>query len=100
MTDAEERVLCLIRSGTAEDLVSLISAAHDLGIRVLLDVVHSHSCSNVGESLNAFNGTDGMYFKTGPGGTHSEWGTRVFDYGHPEVIRFLLWVARPLYSAH
>jgi 1,4-alpha-glucan branching enzyme len=63
------------RFGSIEDLISLIDACHNQGIRVLLDVVHSHSCSNLVESLSQFNGTDGMYFRTGKAGSHSIWGT-------------------------
>lgn len=39
------------RSGTPEDLKSLIDAAHGLGIVVLLDVVHSHISSNTLDGL-------------------------------------------------
>ncbi|KAL7414871.1 glycoside hydrolase superfamily [Mrakia frigida] len=78
------------RFGSIESLVSLIEEAHQSGIRVILDVVHSHSCSNLEESLNEFNGTEGMYFREGKEGRHSVWGTRIFDYKKTEVIRFLL----------
>lgn len=33
--------------GTPEELKSLIDKAHELGLTVLLDVVHSHACKNV-----------------------------------------------------
>jgi 1,4-alpha-glucan branching enzyme len=33
--------------GTPEELKSLIDKAHEMGITVLLDVVHSHACKNV-----------------------------------------------------
>jgi hypothetical protein len=39
------------RSGTPDDLKSLIDAAHGLGIVVLLDVVHSHISSNADDGL-------------------------------------------------
>lgn len=39
------------RSGTPEDLKSLIDAAHGMGIVVLLDVVHSHISSNADDGL-------------------------------------------------
>ena len=38
--------------GEPEGLKYLINKAHALGLRVLLDVVHSHACPNVGEGLN------------------------------------------------
>ena len=46
------------RFGTPEDLKRLIDAAHGLGLRVLLDIVHSHAVKNVLEGLNRFDGTD------------------------------------------
>ena len=42
------------RFGTPEDLKALIDAAHGLGLRVLLDMVHSHAVKNVLEGLNKF----------------------------------------------
>jgi len=78
------------RFGQPEDLKYLINKAHQMGIAVLLDVVHSHACLNEGESLNYQDGTDDQYFLPGPRGWHSAWGTRVFDYGKPEVLHFLL----------
>jgi len=49
------------RYGTPQDLMELIDTAHGMGIYVLLDVVHSHACSNVLDGLNEFDGT-GIYF--------------------------------------
>jgi len=45
------------RYGTPEDLMELIDTAHGMGIYVLLDLVHSHACSNVLDGLNEFDGT-------------------------------------------
>jgi len=78
------------RYGTPEDLKYLINRAHGLGLSVLLDVVHSHACTNSGEGLNGQDGTEGQYFLTGSRGWHPAWQTRVFDYGRPEVLHFLL----------
>ncbi len=78
------------RYGTPEDLKYLINKAHSMGIAVLLDIVHSHACPNVGEGLNRLDGTDGQYFLEGERGWHSAWGTRLFDYGRAEVLHFLL----------
>jgi len=68
----------------------LIDTAHGLGIVVLLDVVHSHSSSNVLDGINYFDGTDHQYFHSGPKGMHSLWNSRLFNYGSHEVLRFLL----------
>ena len=76
--------------GTPTDLKSLINAAHEMGITVLLDVVHSHAAPNTREGINEFDGTDHQYFHSGAKGNHSAWGTKCFDYGKHEVLHFLL----------
>ncbi|MBZ9634921.1 alpha-amylase family glycosyl hydrolase [Clostridium sp. FP1] len=76
--------------GTPEDLKVLINTAHCMGISVLLDLVHSHSIKNIAEGINEFDGTDYQFFNTGTLGNHSAWGTKLFNYGKPEVIHFLL----------
>ncbi len=78
------------RYGKPEDLKKLVNAAHEMGITVLLDVVHSHAAPNSREGLNEFDGTDHQYFHGGDKGNHSAWGTKCFDYGKPEVLHFLL----------
>lgn len=78
------------RFGTPEDLKHLINDAHNLGIAVLLDVVHSHAVKNFAEGLAEFDGSDGLYFHTGDRAQHPGWDSFLFDYGRPEVRRFLL----------
>ncbi len=78
------------RFGTPEELKELINTAHEMGIAVLLDVVHSHACKNTREGISAFDGTEHQFFHAGPRGDHSAWGTKCFDYGKPEVLHFLL----------
>ncbi|KMU84956.1 1,4-alpha-glucan-branching enzyme [Coccidioides immitis H538.4] len=78
------------RYGNPEDLKELIDTAHELGLVVLLDVVHSHASKNVLDGLNMFDGTDHLYFHSGPKGNHDLWDSRLFNYGHHEVLRFLL----------
>ncbi len=78
------------RFGTPEDLKELIDEAHGLGIRVLLDLVHSHAVKNTREGLNGFDGTDHQYFHAPPRGEHVAWDSMVFDYRKFEVQRFLL----------
>jgi 1,4-alpha-glucan branching enzyme len=78
------------RFGTPEDLKYLIDTAHGMGITVLLDVVHSHASKNVLDGLNQFDGTDHCYFHAGPQGYHPVWDSRLFNYSHWEVLRFLL----------
>lgn len=78
------------RYGTPDDLKELIDTAHGQGITVLLDVVHSHASKNTLDGLNMFDGTDHQYFHGGPRGVHDAWDSRLFNYGHHEVLRFLL----------
>ncbi|KAJ4733128.1 hypothetical protein LUZ62_044919 [Rhynchospora pubera] len=82
------------RFGTPEDLKSLIDRAHELGILVLMDIVHSHSSNNTLDGLNGFDGTDTHYFHSGARGYHWMWDSRLFNYGSWEVLRFLLSNAR------
>lgn len=76
--------------GKPEDLKYLINKAHKLGIRVLLDVVHSHAVKNTAEGINMFDGTSWQFFHEGSKGDHPAWGTKCFNYGKDEVIHFLL----------
>ena len=76
--------------GKPEDLKYLVNTAHEMGIRVLLDVVHSHAVKNTAEGINMFDGTEWQFFHAGPKGDHPAWGTKCFDYGKTGVIHFLL----------
>ncbi len=78
------------RFGTPEELKELIDDAHGLGISVILDIVHSHSVSNVKEGLSYFDGTKTLYFHDGDKGLHPVWDSRCFNYGKNETIYFLL----------
>lgn len=78
------------RYGNPEDLKELVDTAHRLGLVVLLDVVHSHASKNVDDGLNRFDGSDHLYFHSGPRGQHELWDSRLFNYGSHEVLRFLL----------
>ena len=78
------------RFGTPEDLKKLIDEAHQMGIAVIMDIVHSHAVKNVVEGLGLFDGTEYQYFHKGEKGMHPAWDSRCFDYGKNEVIHFLL----------
>lgn len=78
------------RFGTPDELRELIDVAHGMGLRVLLDLVHSHAVKNTLEGLNKFDGTDHQYFHGGPRGLHPAWDSMLFDYAKYEVQRFLL----------
>ena len=76
--------------GKPEDLKYLVNTAHAMGIRVLLDVVHSHAVRNTAEGINMFDGTTWQFFHDGNKGEHPAWGTKCFDYGKTGVLHFLL----------
>ena len=76
--------------GTPDDLKYLINKAHKAGLRVLLDVVHSHAVPNTAEGINMFDGTRTQFFLSGEAGNHPAWGTKLFNYAKHEVIHFLL----------
>jgi 1,4-alpha-glucan branching enzyme len=78
------------RFGAPEDLKSLIDAAHGMGLRVIMDLVHSHAVKNERDGLGRFDGTEYQYFHSGAKGWHRAWDSRCFDYGKTGVLHFLL----------
>ncbi|MGM0402409.1 MAG: alpha amylase C-terminal domain-containing protein [Thermodesulfobacteriota bacterium] len=78
------------RFGTPEELKNLVDAAHEAGLAVIMDIVHSHAVSNEVEGLSCLDGTTYQYFHGGERGTHDAWGSRLFDYGKIQVLHFLL----------
>ena len=75
------------RFGTPDELKHLIDTAHGMGLRVIMDLVHSHAVKNEVEGLSRFDGTLTQYFHKE---THQAWDSRLFDYGKPQVSHFLL----------
>lgn len=78
------------RFGTPDDLKLLIDEAHGKGIKVIMDLVHSHAVKNEVEGISRFDGTYYQFFHEGYRGLHPAWDSRCFDYGKNEVIHFLL----------
>jgi 1,4-alpha-glucan branching enzyme len=76
--------------GTPDDLKSLIDKAHSMGISVIMVLVQSHAVKNKAEGINEFDGTDYQFFHSGAKGNHTEWDSKLFDYGKHDVIHFLL----------
>lgn len=78
------------RFGTPEDLKSLIDKAHELGIAVIMDIVHSHAVKNEMEGLGRLDGSYNQYFYGDGRREHPAWDSLCFDYGKTEVLHFLL----------
>ena len=78
------------RFGTPDELKALIDAAHEMGIAVIMDIVHSHAVKNEVEGLGNFAGDPNQYFYPGVRREHPAWDSLCFDYGKNEVIHFLL----------
>ena len=78
------------RFGTPEELKELVDAAHEMGIAVIMDIVHSHAVKNEIEGLGNFAGDGCQYFMQGGRREHPAWDSLCFDYGKNEVIHYLL----------
>lgn len=78
------------RFGTPEELKSLIDKAHELGIAVIMDIVHSHAVKNEVEGLGRLDGSYNQYFYGDSRREHPAWDSLCFDYGKNDVINFLL----------
>lgn len=76
--------------GNPDDLKYLVNKAHSMGIRVLMDLVHSHAVKNTIEGINRFDGTQSQFFYEGMRGFHDQWDSMCFNYSKNEVIHFLL----------
>lgn len=78
------------RFGTPDELKELIDKAHSAGIRVIMDLIHSHSVKNSNEGLGLQDGSPGQYFHSNERRNHRAWDSLCFDYGKDNVIHFLL----------
>ncbi|MDE6071317.1 MAG: alpha amylase C-terminal domain-containing protein [Muribaculaceae bacterium] len=78
------------RFGTPEDLKRLIDDAHERGIAVIMDIVHSHAVKNEVEGLGRLDGSYDLYFYGDGRREHPAWDSLCFDYGKNSVIHFLL----------
>ena len=78
------------RFGTPEELKELVRRAHEMGLAVIMDLVHAHYVKNLNEGINELDGTDHLYSLPGEAGNQPYWDSKLFDYGRPEVQHFLL----------
>ena len=75
------------RFGTPDDFKRLVDDAHGLGLRVIMDIVHSHAVKNAAEGLAEIDGCRNTYFRSEE---HPAWDSLLFDYDNDAVKRFLL----------
>ena len=78
------------RFGTPEELKNLIDKAHEMGIMVIMDLVHSHTVKNTNEGINLFDGTETQYLVGGFEGHHPQWDSKLFNYAKIETLQLLL----------
>ncbi len=73
------------RFGSVHDFMQLVDTAHGYGLRIILDITHSHTLPNTEQGMARYDGSSFFFSQKS-----NQWGTISFDYGNEMARRFLL----------